>query len=302
MYGVLAVVLAFLDHRVRRFPRHVVTEYIPSVLDSTSGAPAKYRVLMPFTLDRLTQWTGGDPYIVFLFVELAAIMAALVSLHLLLRHWFSARAAMAGVAGAAAILPITFTNSWAHPDTFPDLALFTLGCLCVVRRREVQLAAVLLVGMLNRETMGFLLLFWGLQNWWPSRTRRATIGLLFLFAVCVSVYAGVRWVRGWETYRLVMIAENLEMLKLLPAGFDPYTRVAGYFWLVMLGPAAFFAWRGVRRPGAPVVFRASLVTASVFFVVAWLFAAIIEVRVFVPLVPLLLPPVVAYLSEPGTEL
>ena len=298
VYAALAVVLAFLDHRVRRFPQHVVTEYIPSVLSGTSGAPAKYRVLMPVTLDRFTEWSGADPYTLFLIVEVLSILLALVALHVLLRSWFSPRTALAGVAAAAALLPITFTNSWAHPDTFPDLALFALGCHFVVQQRALPLAGVLLVGMLNRETTGFLLLFWTLAHWRTVRTTGGAATLLLLFAVCAGVYLTLRWARGWETYRLVMIAENLQMLKVLPPGFDPYTRVAGYFWLVLLGPSTFFAWRGLRRPGAPPIFRASLVTAATFFVVAWLFAAIIEVRVLVPLVPLVLPAALYYAAEP----
>ena len=221
LYGAFAVALAFLDHRVRRFPQHVVTEYIPSVLAGTSGAPAKYRVLMPYGLDGLTRWTGGEPYMVFLVVELLSILLALVALHVLLRNWFTPRAALAGVAGAAALLPITFTNSWAHPDTFPDLALFALGCHFIVRGQAAAMAGVLFVGMFNRETLGFLLVLWTLEHWLPTRSRAQTARLLMLAAVCVGVYFGIRWARGFETYRLLMIAENLQMLKILPPGFDP---------------------------------------------------------------------------------
>ena len=298
LYAALAIVLAFLDHRVRRFPQHVVTEYVPSVLAGTSGAPAKYRVLMPFTLDPLTRWTGADPYTLFLVVELVAIFLALAALHVLLRNWFSSRTSTAGVLGAAAFIPLTFTNSWAHPDTFPDLALFTLGCHFIAQRRAVAFASVLGIGMLNRETIGFLVLVWALEHWWRSRSTGATKTLVFLVAVCAGVYVTLRWARGLESYRLVMIAENLQMLRLLPAGFDPYTRVAGYFWLVLFGPSTYFALRGLKRQGAPTFFRSSLVTASAFFIVAWLFAAIIEVRVFVPLVPLVLPPALYYFAGP----
>ena len=161
------------------------------------------------------------------------------------------------------------------------------------------MAGVLFVGMFNRETLGFLLVLWTLEHWLPTRSRAQTARLLMLAAVCVGVYFGIRWARGFETYRLLMIAENLQMLKILPPGFDPYTRVAGYFWLILLGPSTLFAWRGMTRPGSPHFLRASLATAALFFVVAWLFAAIIEVRVLVPMVALMLPAVVHGLSEPA---
>jgi hypothetical protein len=289
LYMSAAVTLGFLDHRVRRFSQHVVTEFIPSVLAGTSGAPAKYRVLMPLTLDRLTRWTGADPYLVFLVVEVVTIFAALVALHRYLRFWYAPGTAIAGVLAAAALIPLTFTNSWAHPDTFPDLCLFSLGCLFVASRRDLWLAIVLLIGMFNRETTGLLVLLWGLDRLLTSSVRQYVARGAGLAMIAAAAYLSVRWVRGFETYRLFMLPENLAILKILPAGFDPYTRVAGYFWLVIFGPAAVFAFKGAWRPDAPPFFRAGLITAGCFSVVAWLFAAIIELRVLTPLVPLLLP-------------
>ena len=148
--------------------------------------------------------------------------------------------------------------------------------------------------MFNRETTGFLLVLWALDRFASGVTREAVIRAAGLAAVVAAVYLGMRWARGFESYRLVMLPENLQILKILPAGFDPYTRVAGYFWLALFGPLTFFAIKAAGRPGAPPIFRASLMVGAMFFAVAWLFAAIIELRVLVPLVPLLLPAVLSY--------
>ena len=289
LYLPAALSLAFLDHRVRRFSTHVVTDFIPSVMAGSSGAPAKYRVLMPLLHDRLQRWTGGDPYIVFLSVELAAIYGALLAMHFYLRNWYGARPATAGVLAAAAMMPLTFVNQYAMPDTFPDLVLFTLGCFAVATRRDLALGAVLLAGMLNRETTGFLLLLWAADRIGSGGLRQHVVRGLALAGVVLCVYVSVRWLRGYESYRLFMLMENISMLKTLPAGFDPYTRVAGYFWLALFGPAAVFAVRGARRPDSPPFFKAALLTGGVLLIVVWLFAAIIEVRVLVPLFPLILP-------------
>ena len=80
------------------------------------------------------------------------------------------------------------------------------------------------------------------------------------------------------------------MLKPLPPGFDPYTRVGVYFWLVLLSGPVSLAIAGARRPAAPVFFRSALAVALLHVVVVWCFAAIAETRVFVPVLPLLLPP------------
>jgi len=300
LYVCVALSLGFVDHRVRRekYREHVVTEYIPSVIAGTSGSPAKYRVLMPFSLDAFTRWSGQDAYTVFLFSELMFIGASLIVTHLYLRQWFTDAGSVGGTVGLAALLPLTFPNTWAHPDSFPDLLLFTAGCLAVAARRDLLLGAILLIGMFNRETMAFLALLWAVHRL-PEWRRPETIrnGVL-IFGICATVYVGLRWVRGFEHYEMWMVPKNLEYMKILPTGFDPYTRVAGFFWVMLLAVPGWLAFTSSRAPGAPAFFRSAVAIAGLFVVVAWLFAAVIETRVFIPVLPLLLPGAVAAFTAP----
>jgi hypothetical protein len=300
LYVCVALSLGFVDHRVRRekYREHVVTEYIPSVIAGTSGAPAKYRVLMPFSLDAFTRWSHLDPYTVFLFSELLFIAGSLVVTHLYLRHWFTEGASVGGTMALAALLPLTFPNTWAHPDSFPDLLLFTAGCLAVAARRDLLLCGILLVGMFNRETMGFLALLWALHRLPEGRSPETLRSGILLFGVVAAVYLGLRWARGFEHYEMWMLPKNLEYMKILPAGFDPYTRVAGFFWIALLGVPAWLAFTAWSTPGAPAFFRSAATIAGLFVAVACLFAAVIETRVFVPALPLLLPGAVAAFAPP----
>jgi hypothetical protein len=303
LYLCVTVALAFADHRVRRdiHREHVVTEYIPSVIAGTSGAPAKYRVLMPFVLDRLSRWTGANAYTVFLVSEIVFIFASLAVIHAYLRFWYSPASSIGGTFAAAALLPLTFTNSWAHPDTFPDLVLFTAGCLAVAARRDWIVAIILGIGMLNRETIGFVALLWLVLRWGEWRNRTNVLPALTGFGVCVVVYVTLRWVRGFEHYEMWMPARNLSYLKILPPGFDPYTRVAGLFWVVLLAFPAYLAFKSARTPECPQFFKAAFLVAAVFVLVAWLFAAIIETRVFTPVMPLLLPGALAAFTPPSVH-
>lgn len=300
VYVCVAVSVAFVDHRIRRdqFRPHVVTEYIPSVLAGTSGAPAKYRVLAPYALSYVTKRTGGDPYIVFLFSELIFILASLVVAHFYLRRWYSEGASLGGVLAMAALMPLTFPNTWAHPDSFPDLFLFTAGCFAVAARRDYLLAAVLLVGMFNRETMAFLVVLWALERRTGWRQPQVLARGVLISGICVAVYVGLRWARGFEHYEMWMVPRNLDFMKTLPAGFDPYMRIAGWFWIFLLAPPMWFAFSATRRAGAPGFFRSALITAMLLIGVAWLFAAIIETRVFMPAIPLLLPGAVTAFATP----
>jgi hypothetical protein len=303
VYLCVTVSLAFVDHRVRReaYRDHVVTVYVPSVVAGNSGAPAKYRVLMPFLLDALTRRTDADPYLLFLGSELIFIFASLLMTHAYLRWWYPPAASTGGTLALAAFLPLTFTNSWAHPDTFPDLFFFTAGCLAVAARRDVLLAVILAIGVLNRETMGFVALLWLLVHRREWRQRASQFRAAGLLAICAIAYVGPRWIRGFEHYDMWMLPRNLDYLDVLPPGFDPFTRVAGFFGILLLAVPVWLAWRAFRNPESPPFFRSALLVAVAFVVVAILFAAIIETRVFTSVLPLLLPGAVAGFARPREQ-
>ena len=95
-----------------------------------------------------------------------------------------------------------------------------------------------------------------------------------------------------------MLDQNLDVLKTLPAAFDPYTRIVGYLGLVFLLIPATLAIRGARLPEAPPFFGRTLPVAGVFVTTCLLFSAVAESRIFLPAVPLLLPGAMRVFVEP----
>jgi hypothetical protein len=289
LYLSATLALGFADHRMRRHQEHVVNVYIPQVLAGTYGAPDIYRPLSPWLFSGFAGLTKWSPMVSFLVFRAVTIFGSLLALHLLLRTWFTATTSIGTTLSVAALMPLTFTNSWAHPDTFTELLIFSLGCRAVAERRDVTLGVILAIGMLNRETTGFLTMLWACDRW-PERAQRTTLLKAGAYAaIVVAAYAGIRGLRGFEHYKYWMVSENLKALQLLPEGFDPYLRVGGLFWLLLLAvPAALALW-AMRQPGVPSYMRAATLTAGAFLLVSLLLAAIIEVRVLTPLFPLLAP-------------
>lgn len=291
LYLSATVAIGFADHRMRRYPEHPITAYMPGVLDGSYGAPAIYRPLSPWVFTRFAAVTGWPPLVSFLVLRGITLFAALAGMHVLLRTWFTPAASLGATLAVAALLPLTFTNSWAHPDSFVELLVFAIGGRLVATRRDAWLAVLLAVGMLNRETTGFLTLLWACTRWPERREPRAWLTAGAYAAIVAGMYLGIRQWRGLEHYDYWMLPENLHVLRVLPPGFDAYLRISGFFWLVLLAvPMALAIW-SARRPDAPIFFRASTITAGVFLVVSFLLAAIIESRVLTPLLPLLAPAV-----------
>jgi hypothetical protein len=289
VYVGAAIALGFADFRMRRYGAKVVTEYIPGVLDGSYGAPAIYRVLAPYSTHYFTVWTGIEPILAFLITRVAWIYASLVSVHFYLRSWYSSSMSLAGGLAVAAFIPLTFTNTWAHPDSFPELCLFTLGCLAIARKRDGLLYPLLLLCALNRETAAFLVMLWAAFRWGtlpmvPFAARLASYALVW-----AAVYSGLRWWRGVQHYQYWMLDQNLDVLKILPAAFDPYTRIVGHLGLLFLAIPTWLAIKGARTPGAPPFFSRALPVAAAFLITCVLFSAVAESRIYLPLVPLLLP-------------
>ena len=285
---IMSVATGFVDLRTRAYPQRPYTEFIPKVVDGSADAPERYRVLVPFSVDALARVTGLSPEAAWHLSRWALFMGAYFVLFGYLRTWFTEPQALLGTALVAATLPLTFTNSWAHPDHAAELLLFTAGCQAVATGRTAWLAAILAIATLNRETAVFLVPLYLLAG--PVDRRRlvvtAALGLEWL-----AIYLGLRAWRGFVHYDYLQIWRNFEFLQLLPPNYDPYYRAYGYFGILLFGGlllAAFRAW----RPGAPPFATRALLIVPLVALVAFTISSVIETRIFTLLYPLVLPAVI----------
>jgi len=246
---------------------------------------------VPFLLKGLSELTGASLENMWYVVRLGWFLAAYLIFDRYLRCWFVPAASVTGTLLVAATLPLTFTNSWPHPDHIAELALFTLACLAVAERREWLFAAALALASLNRETAVFLVLVYAVAG----RLERRHLARTLLFgAEFFFVWAGLRVWRGFQTYDFWQLPQNLAFLKLFPANYDPYYRAYAYFFLVLFGPLALIALMRLRAK--PLFVRRALWVIPPFVVVACTMSSIVETRIFTPLYPLLVPAVLATLS------
>jgi hypothetical protein len=283
LYLTLAVASGFVDLRVRA---HVDTllRYIPDVVNGAAEAPGRYRILAPWVVHVTTVVTGWAPLTAWLVTRLAWLLLAYLAMHAYLRTWFDTPIAVTGTLLVAATLPLTFTNSWAHPDHIPELALFTWGCLAIARRDDGLFALVLPLATLNRETAAFLVVLYAVAE--PlSRTRLVRLAGFGL--VWAAIYVGLRYAYGIQHYEYWQVWRNIEFLGLLPPNYDPYYRAYAWFGVVLFAP---LVWLGLHAgPSSPRFVRRALWVVPPVVLVAFTISSIIESRIFTPLYPLTLP-------------
>ncbi len=285
LYATAAISLGFVDLRTRSYPNYPFEKFMPEVVSGVAPPPARYRVLVPFALTLLARQTGWSMKSIWYATRLLGFWIALVVFHVYLRTWFDVPAAILGTFVVAATLPLTFTNSWGHPDDVAELVLFTAACLAAARDWTVGFGVLLTLAALNRETSVFLVLLYAMC---APLTRQRVIDTGAFAALWAVVYAGLRVERGLQTYDPFQIRENWAFLKLLPPAYDPYYRRYAYFGLAIFGPIvaiAASAWGA-----APRFMKASLVLVPLVIAVCFTFSSIIETRIFTPLFPLAVPP------------
>ena len=291
-FAVVAIVLmsvaaGFVDLRTRPYPTRSYEEFIPRVFDGTADAPERYRVLVPFAVVGLGRVTGLTPAYAWHLSLLVLFLAAYFVFFHYLRTWFSPVLSLLGTALVAATFPLTFTNSWAHPDHVAVLLLFTACAWAIARGQTVATFILLALATLNRETAAFLVLLYLFAGAF-TRTRLAVTALLGV--EWAAVYVGLRLWRGFAPYEYWQAGRNLEFLRLMGPNYDPYYRAFAYFAIVLFGGLVAIALVGAREP-RPLFATGALWVVPLFVVVAFTMSSIVEARIFTPLYTLVVPAV-----------
>lgn len=286
-----AVSTGVTDLHIRAFPARAYAEFIPAVVQGTADAPERYRVLVPFQVHGLAAVTGWSMAAAWHLSRFLWILAAYLVFFAYLRTWFRANVALVGTAIVAATLPLTFTNSWAHPDHMAELALFTAGCWAIARNADWWFLALLVVSSLNRETTVFLVCVYAAVSWNRPHGWLKTAGFAGVWGV---IYVGLRVVRGFAVYDLWQVRRNVAFLQLLPPNYDPYYRAYAYFVIVLFAPLLLLGLRGLRDK--PIFVRRALLVVPLFALVCFTISSIIETRIFTPLYPIVMPAVMFSLA------
>jgi hypothetical protein len=264
------------------------------ILDHSSPAPDRYRFVLPMIIDApmslLRQSMSANDafdrtYAVFYILALPAVLASLFAY---LRVWFTTEQALVGVLFVAATLPIAMRPHEYGPHSFLEPTFFSLSLLCIVRERRLWLALLVAIAAMNRETGVFLVLFYAAAR--PLNTQRLMTTLAYA-GIWVAVFIGVRLYAGdGGRYWTVAKVFSSNLSNPLLAIFN-VAALLGVFW--------WFAAAGFRR-APPFVQRVAMVIPAYVAVVA-VWGIWWEVRLLLPLLPLLLPLALSFLftSESG---
>jgi hypothetical protein len=275
LYFGLGLAIAFVWQRI--VDRHGLPSWHLDMISGHAPAPNQYRPLTPFLAEAVRRLLPDqDLETAYLVLRGALTGVTLVAFERYLRVWFLPAAAAAGTLLLAAIIPFTFMQVVQESDPL-NLLIFVLAYWALAVGRDLWLIPLVVVGTLNRETIAMIpVAYLVVRYGWEPCTR--VLARAAILGTCwASTYGGLLLHYGRRAYYCdaVMFSHNVGSLS--PTLFP----------LLLFGPV--WGMAVLARRDAPAMLRRSLWLVPPFILLHYVVAVVEEVRLFLPLAPILIP-------------
>ena len=255
----------------------VLPSWHVDMITGRAPCPNQYRPLTPW----LAEWLrlllpGQNLFLSYMLIRGLATGAALIVFDRYMRAWFAPAAAAAGALALAAIIPFTYYRVVQESDPI-NLLVVTAAFWALSRGRDLVLIPLVLVGTLNRETTAMIPAVYLLARWRERPAREVAWRTGLLCAAWAVVYLGLVDIYGRREYYCEAIMWPKNVASAFPT--IQVVLVYGAIWVL--------AVLGARH--APTMLRRALWLLPPYIALHYVVAMVNEVRLFLPLAPILIP-------------
>lgn len=263
------------------------------IVDLSAGHPYAYRILVPALLDPVIAVAErfmppadafGRVYAVY---HLAALTWLLWTSFRYFAVWFGQDRALAGALLVAATLRIALRHHEYQPWSLLEPSFVAMALLWMIERRHVALAILIAIASLNRETAVFIVFLYFVTS---VRDRHSAFWGAAYAAIWLSVFVGLRW---W----VAAPPAELPLADLWRTNITPeQLGLTAVNVTLLLGPLLLLAPLGYVH--APAFVRRSALVAGPYLATIVVFGLWWEVRLLMPLYPVVVPLALSYLFRP----
>lgn len=292
----IAALLALADHFPHSIePRLGITALTDQLEDSYAlyksgaiGGPFVYRLFIPWFIELTRQVSGASILMAFSFANFIFCALALVAMSVYSRASFSQSTRIASIATIAAYILLTQTQMpgvtlFEGQDAL-NLAVMLFGMHLILRRKFWWLALLIPVGIINRETPLFLLIPMIYIGWKEHVWKPVALTVI----LSVGSYIGIRLLvnnpGGAEWFLFDKMSKNIPGLNSQDLGFALKSNVYVLLYFIPV-LALFFVGKKLKS----VDFKGILLMSACFILAHYMVGTIIELRLFLPLIGVLLP-------------
>lgn len=290
--GVLCIADRTPVHLGSRFPGVRMQDefmlYQNGVIQKTLPGPYVYRVLVPYTVNVVQSAIPGmSAMTIDLILKFSVLLLCQFVFYKFLSLFFGGKESVAGVLWWD--LLVGYSLAYVQgPSVLESIDLvnalvFMLACLAIYHNQILSLTLLLAVGTLNRESTLLLLSPILIDDF---RRRRSLVRTLVSASAVAIPYLGIRLPAGsfqdWWTWE--EIPRNIPFLS---AELTGKALVATVHVLLLIGPLLFLALHRFREQ--PTFLKIVASSAPLIIMTNYLFGAVIESRVWLPLYVVLIP-------------
>lgn len=269
------------------------------VIEGTAPKPIQYRILTYYIVEGVHRLTGMAVWRLDLVLRFIFTTLSCIYLFMFMRRWFDFAASAIGALIIPGLLPVTYIDYIHQPGDMPNLFFTILALIAISRRKEAWLLLLIPVAMLNRESFILVLWAWVFFNYDRLPFKLLLTEFALLGVIALAVYFALPYYYGPRL-------NSTETIQ-LKNNFDPDMM---YKWVTRLlafsGP--LFIASMIKFKSKPIFLRRSLGFVLIFLVVNFLFAKYQETRLFLPILPVMIPLGLAVIfpahdpdREPGIE-
>lgn len=262
--------------------------YLDKAVHQDLPGPHAYRILVPYAEYAASRITSIPPLTIDFFFKVLVLTAMQLAFFRYLGKFFSVMASLVGVflldVYSAAALSYPVGPSVIETSDILNVAVFCIALIAIFEKRLPLLLGTLLVGTVNRETTWLILPLVALADWRPG--KRFVVTGLAVLAVAVPFVLVRLLIQSpspdwWLTRD---IGGNIPFLtgEQTVTAFLANARVA-----LMLGPLVIPALYRFREHHPYHVLAAVIIPP--FVVIHYLVGRIIELRLWLPLLTVLIP-------------
>ncbi len=263
--------------------------HLEDVFYGSGIAPNLYRVIVPYLTFFLKtillpafSWANAANIWNYIF-----ILATLPLFHIYLRKWFDEKVCVLLVLILSYLLTMSFW--YPYPGDFLELILFIVGYTYIRDKKSIFLYPLILLASFHKETAIVLVFSYFVSNVTKKRFFK-TIVKSFTYFLCWFIpFAGLRIVRGLRDYRGTdsFFGFLIYNIKVIVGGLRLYpTRFYEFVLFLFAFYACFLLFKGKERDD---FLNRNIVTIFIFIFITFLITRIDEIRVYYPLLPILIP-------------
>ncbi len=270
--------------------------YLQGVLQHTIPAPYAQRILIPYLIRGVSLLAPSLTSITIDFILKSAILfLTQIVFWYYLRSFLNDLESLASVflfdSYMAFILSHLQGPSAIETMDIFNVFIFCLGLLTLFRRQFLTLSVVLLIGMVNRETPAFLFIPFLVKAVRDKFPVWSLIAVLF----CIAIpYLGLKLLIPASLPEWISFAKISSNVPFISSEHTREALVGNARLLLLMGPLVLLSLLHFKNK--PLYLRVMFTIVPFFVVTHYLVGAIIEGRLWMPLLPILIPLAMSSLS------